>query len=72
MTMLLAGPLHWEIFLGTLALTCWMAAGVATILGTPEEIRHGKVSKACEYAATGLTGAGIVSALAMVAILVLT
>jgi hypothetical protein len=71
MTMLLAGPLHWEILLGTLVLTCWMAAGVATILGTPEEIRHGKTSKTCEYATTGLTGAGIISAVAMVAILVL-
>ncbi|TCL66303.1 hypothetical protein [Rhizobium sp. BK251] len=72
MTILFADASYWAILLGTLTLTCWMAAGLTAVLGTHEEIRHGKVGRTFGYLTTGLTGAGTISALAMVVILMLT
>lgn len=60
---------HWAMLLGTVTLTCWIAAGLAAVFGTPEEIRHGNPSRASGYVTTGLTGVGITSAAAMIAIL---
>ncbi|AGS26635.1 hypothetical protein REMIM1_PF00975 (plasmid) [Rhizobium etli bv. mimosae str. Mim1] len=56
--------------MGTLTLTCWIAAGLAAVLGTAEEIRHGKAGGFAGYMTTGLAGAGVGSALAMIAILI--
>jgi hypothetical protein len=63
---------HWAMLLGTLTLICWIAAGLAAVLGTTEEIKHGEAGKASNYATTGLTGVGVAAALAMAALLAFT
>jgi hypothetical protein len=62
---------HWALVLGMLTLTCWLAAGLVAVVGTPEEIRHSETGKASYYATAFLTGVGVASALAMIAILLL-
>jgi len=70
MTINLIDAQHWAILFGTFTLTCWIAAGLAAVLGTADEIRHGHSGKVSGYVTTGLTGAGIGSALVMIAMLV--
>ncbi|EJC83323.1 hypothetical protein Rleg4DRAFT_6944 [Rhizobium leguminosarum bv. trifolii WSM2297] len=70
MMMLSIDASHWAILLGTLTLTCWIAAGLAAVLGTNEQIRRGETGRVSGYVTTGLTGAGITSAVAMIALLV--
>ncbi|OWV73199.1 hypothetical protein ATY77_09445 [Rhizobium sp. R634] len=69
MTVLSIDAPHWAIHLGTLTLSCWIAAGLAAVLGTAEEIRHGQAGRFTGYMTTGLAGAGVGSALAMITIL---
>ena len=69
MTVLSIDAPHWAILLGTLTLACWLAAGLAAVLGTAEEIRHGQAGGFAGYMTMGLAGAGVGSALAMLAIL---
>jgi len=61
---------EWAILLGILTLACWMGAGVAAILGTDDELRHGNARKGTVFATLGLGGAGIACAIAMAAIMV--
>jgi hypothetical protein len=70
MTMFPATAVEWALMFGVVTLMCWMSAGLAAVLGTSEEIRHGGRSKASEYVATGLTVIGLISATAMMAVLI--
>jgi hypothetical protein len=73
MTMFPATAVEWALFFGVVTLMCWMSAGLAAVLGTSEEIRHGGQSKASDYVATGLTVVGLISATAiMIAALIVT
>jgi hypothetical protein len=60
---------HWAMMLGILTLTCWIAGGITAGLGTSDEIKRGRPRRASGYATTCLTGAGLVAAVVMVAIL---
>lgn len=70
MTMFPATAVEWALLFGVVALLCWMSAWLAAVLGTSEQIKQGGRSKASEYVANGLTVIGLISAAAMMAVLV--
>jgi len=72
MTIFPATAVEWSLMLGVVTLICWISAGLAAVLGTSEEIRHGGQSKASEYVTTGLTVVGLISATMMAAVLVVS
>jgi hypothetical protein len=61
---------HLAPVLGVLTLACWIAAGLVAVVGTSHEIRHRGVGRMSDLATAGLSGAGIVSAILMLAVLV--
>ncbi|OAV54304.1 hypothetical protein A6U98_02210 [Rhizobium sp. WYCCWR10014] len=62
---------EWAISLGTLTLMCWIGAGlVAVILGT-NKLQNKEVGKGSQVVTLCLTAAGLISAVAMAAAIVL-
>ncbi|WP_052029508.1 hypothetical protein [Rhizobium sp. CCGE 510] len=60
---------QWALLLGALTLASWIAGGLTAVFGNVEP-GHPR-QKAAEYLMFGLNAAGLVSAVAMVAILVI-
>ncbi|RWY80907.1 hypothetical protein [Rhizobium sp. WSM1325] len=58
------------MILGSLALVCWIAAGLTALLGTAEEIKHIEMGWTSQLLTTAFTGAGVASVVGMVTILV--
>lgn len=59
---------QWALLLGALTLAGWIAGGLVAVFGSVEIGRHRQ--KAAEYLTFGLSAAAFVSAVAMVAFLV--
>jgi|APAra7269096613_1048513.scaffolds.fasta_scaffold07639_7 ABC-type enterochelin transport system permease subunit len=56
---------------GALAVAAWMAAGMTTVLGTAEEIKHAHARTPTDLLAFGLIVTGIVSAAMMCTMIML-
>jgi hypothetical protein len=63
---------QWATLLGLLTLTCWLVAGVVAVFGTSQELRHGGIGGTAGYVTTFLTGTGLISALTMIVVMLLT
>ncbi|MBB3523704.1 MULTISPECIES: hypothetical protein [Rhizobium] len=59
---------QWALLLGALTLASWIAGGLTAVFGNVEP---GHRQKAAGYLSFGLNAAGLISAAAMVAILVI-
>ncbi|RFB85541.1 hypothetical protein B5K11_29815 [Rhizobium leguminosarum bv. trifolii] len=60
---------QWALLLGVLTLASWIAGGLAAVLGNGEFGQHRQ--RVVEYLSLGLSGIGLMSAIAMAAILVI-
>ncbi|MHC2568693.1 F0F1-type ATP synthase membrane subunit c/vacuolar-type H+-ATPase subunit K [Rhizobium leguminosarum] len=58
------------MILGSLALVCWIGAGLMAVLGAAEDIKHIQIGRTSQLLTTVFTGAGVTSAVAMIAVLV--
>jgi F0F1-type ATP synthase membrane subunit c/vacuolar-type H+-ATPase subunit K len=68
---ILVDATHLAISLGAVTLACWIAAGISAVFGTEKNIRQAEAGRISEFVTTGLAAAGMTSALAMIAVLVL-
>jgi hypothetical protein len=63
---------HWLIFFGILTLATWMARGLAAVFETHQEMRRHKTARQLRYLTSGFTIAGVLSTVAMLALMVST